>query len=273
MRLTLLFSSLALYMVTLLGTPALAESGSDQAKETRWREQIVDSLMVGEVVDLDLKGKTGKILGLFTPATDPRQGGLIVLHGSGVHPNWPDIIHPVRTELPEFGWSTLSIQLPVLANDARHAEYAPLFDEVPARISAAVGFLKSKGINNIIIIGHSLGAVMASYYLSSQTKTGVRAFIGIGMSSSKTDPKMDASTTLAKIKIPVLDLYGSRDLDSVLASAKQRVKAGKKAQNKYYFQKQIMGADHFMRDKEGELLKRIRGWLKRYAGGVEIQLK
>ena len=246
---------------------------SDFAKESRWREQIVDSLLVGEVIDLKLKSSKENILALYTPATGKREGGIIVLHGTGAHPNWPDVIYPLRTELPEYGWSSLSVQLPVLANDAKHADYLPLFDEVAERINAGTQFLKSKGVNNIIIIGHSMGAAMASYYLSTQPKTDIRAFIGIGMSSSKADPKMDTPSTLAKIKIPVLDLFGSRDLDSVLASVKQRNNAGIKAKNNFYFQKKITGANHFMQDKEAEMIKRIRGWLKRYAAGIEIPLQ
>ena len=206
--------------------------------------------MVGEAVDLTQAGKSEKVLGLFTPSTaKKRQGGAVILHGIGAHPNWPDIIYPLRTELPEHGWTTLSIQMPVLANDADPAKYAPLF------------------------IGHSLGSAMGSYYLSITPKSGIRAFVGIGMSLSKADPKMDTPTTLAKIKIPVLDLYGSQDLASVLDSVKRRGNAGRLAGNKYYRQLRIMGADHFFLDMDTVLVKRVHGWLKRYAGGVEITVR
>ena len=247
-------------------------SASDLDKEKRWREQIVESLMVGEAVDLSLAGKSEKFLGIYTPSSSKkRQGGAIILHGIGAHPNWPDVVYPLRTQLPEFGWSTLSIQMPVLTNDAAAADYAPLFEEVSERIDAAVSFLKAKDIRNTVIIAHSMGATMGSYYLSVKPKSAIRAFIGIGMGQSKADPKMDIAITLAKIKVPLLDLYGSQDLDSVLDSVTLRRQAGNIAKNKNYRQLRIMGADHFFRDMDAELVKRVRGWLKRYASGMEIR--
>ena len=271
MRQTVLLLSFSLIITSFISSQSLA---SDQAKEKRWQEQIIESLMVGEAVDLTQAGKSEKVLGLFTPSTaKKRQGGAVILHGIGAHPNWPDIIYPLRTELPEHGWTTLSIQMPVLANDADPAKYAPLFEEVAGRINAAISYLKARDIKNIVLIGHSLGSAMGSYYLSITPKSGIRAFVGIGMSLGKADPKMDTPTTLAKIKIPVLDLYGSQDLASVLDSVKRRGNAGRLAGNKYYRQLRIMGADHFFLDMDTVLVKRVHGWLKRYAGGVEITVR
>ncbi len=82
-----------------------AAAASDLPKERRWADQIVDSVMVGDVVWL----RTGdhRFLGLYTPATTFRtRGGVILMHGTGVHPNWRDVIFPLRTELPERGWAT-----------------------------------------------------------------------------------------------------------------------------------------------------------------------
>ncbi|MDH5573802.1 MAG: alpha/beta hydrolase family protein [Gammaproteobacteria bacterium] len=271
MRQTVLLLSLCFLTASLISNQTRA---SDLEKEKRWQEQIVESLMVGEAVELTLTGKSEKILGLYTPATaKSKQGGAILLHGIGAHPNWPDVIYPLRTELPEHGWATLSIQMPILVNDAAPAKYIPLFDEVSARIEAAISFLKAKNINNIVLIGHSMGAAMGSYYLSITPKPAIQAFVGIGMGLSKDDPKMDTPTTLAKIKIPVLDLYGSQDLGSVLDSVERRGNAGSLAGNPYYQQLRIIGADHFFRNMDAELIKRVRGWLKHYASGVELPLK
>lgn len=86
---------------------------SDTAKEKRWADQVVDSLMVGDAEWLKV-GKS-KVLSLYTEHTaEKAQGAAIILHGVGVHPNWDQIIRPVRSQLPEYGWSTLSIQMPIL---------------------------------------------------------------------------------------------------------------------------------------------------------------
>ncbi|VAX13027.1 hypothetical protein MNBD_GAMMA24-339 [hydrothermal vent metagenome] len=275
MRHTALFSIILIAsLLAGLSTAYAASTTSDIAKEKRWAEQIKDNLFDGELVWLKAKDQKQKFLGIYTKETAPHaQGGAILLHGMGAHPDWPDIIFPLRTKLPEYGWTTLSIQMPVLDNDASFRDYAPLFAQVPGRIDAAIALLKSKGISNIAIIGHSLGSTMGAYYLSQHKKNDVRAFVGIGMGMSKQNKNMDTPTSLAKIKIPVFDLYGEEDLFSVLDSVERRANAAAQAGNKNYYQLRVPGANHFFRDQEEILVKRVGGWLNRYAAGKELQVK
>lgn len=276
MRNAVLFSIILIAsLLTGLSTVYAANATSSNiAKEKRWAEQIKGNLIDGEIVWLNAKGQKEKFLGIYTKETiSHAQGGAILLHGMGGHPNWPDVIFPLRTRLPEYGWTTLSIQMPVLNNDAALIDYVPLFAEVPGRIDAAIALLKSKGISNIVIIGHSLGSTMGAYYLSLHQKNDVRAFVGIGMGMSKQNKTLDTPTSLAKIKIPVLDLYGEEDLFRVLDSVKRRANAAIQAGNKNYYQVQIAGANHFFQDQDEILAKRVGGWLNHYAAGQKLQIK
>jgi len=231
---------------------------SDLDKEKRWVEQIVDFLIDGEAEWLDL-GKH-KALAIYTEAsTDSVRGGVIIIHGSGVHPNWEDVIQPLRTELPKNGWATLSIQMPVLRNEAEYHEYAPLFDEVAPRINAAVKNLQAKGIKKISIVAHSLGSAMSAYYLANNKNTGIQSFVAIGMPGPRDDKRMDTVLALQNIKLPVLDLYGEKDLDYVLESSKMRKEAGSKNNN--YSQQVVKGADHFFVNKNTELVTQVNSWL------------
>ncbi len=263
------------YMILLLNILFLVifsqvTLASDLAKEKRWADQIVDSLMTGEAVWLN-DGKN-KFLGLFTESTKPKtQGAIIVVHGIGVHPNWPDVILPVRTEFPDYGWATLSIQMPILGNDKTVKDYIPLLKEVNGRIDAAVQFLKKKNIQNIVIAAHSLGTTMANQYLISKPDLAIRAYIAISMPNNPKSKELNNIKKLAQIKnIPVLDIYGSQDLDSVLRFARNRFIAGQKANPKY---KQILiqGADHFYISKTEQLIKTMRLWLLENAPGKEIK--
>jgi len=243
---------------------------SDLAKEKRWADQIVDSLMTGEAVWLN-DGKN-KFLGIFTESTKPKtQGAIIVVHGIGVHPNWPDVILPVRTEFPDYGWATLSIQMPILGNDKTVKDYIPLLKEVNGRIDAAVQFLKKKSIQNIIIAAHSFGTTMANQYLISKPDLAIRAYIAISMPNNPKNKELNNIKKLAQIKnIPVLDIYGSQDLDSVLRFARNRFITGQKTNPKY---KQILiqNAGHFYISKTEQLIKTMRLWLLENAQGKEIK--
>jgi len=97
---------------------------------------------------------------------------------------------------------------------------------------------------------------MANYYLAhkkvyqeAQTETPIIGYVGIGMNVGNED-------YISKIKIPVLDLFGEKDLPSVLASAPQRAKVAK--QNKKYSQQKVMGASHFFEDKDDELVDAVK---------------
>jgi len=250
---------------------------TDEAKEQRWAAQVSDSLLTGDVAWLPRK--SGKFLAIYTEnQASKTKGAVILLHGIGAHPDWPEVIHPLRTTLPEFGWSTLSIQMPVLTNDKRAHDYMPLMDEVAERIDAAIKFLQQKKIYNVVIMAHSLGTVMSAHYLANTPDAKLRAYVGISMIGSD-QPKESKNASppwnikaLETIKIPVLDIYGSEDNASVINSAKKRKNSAAKNNNTRYRQVVIKGADHFYHGYETALLKRIRSWLSRYAAGSEINL-
>ncbi|MFW2373855.1 MAG: alpha/beta fold hydrolase [Gammaproteobacteria bacterium] len=249
--------TISILMLALLH-PAQA---SDLAKEQRWADQIVDDLIDGEAEWLDL-GKH-KALAIYTEsATDDNKGGVIVIHGSGAHPNWAEVVQPLRTQLPEHGWATLSLQMPVLANDADYTEYAPLFDEVAPRINAAIKNLQAKGINNISIVAHSLGSAMSAYYLANHKSSAIKSFVAVGMPGPRQDKRMDTVLALQQINIPVLDLYGQNDLDYILETSGQRKQAG--SHNKNYSQQVVAGANHFFVNKNDVLIRTVNQWLSKY---------
>ena len=72
---------IALVLGIALGTPTFA---SDLGKEQRWREQVADSIMDGEEVDVMADGLG--VFGIYTEATNDFEKGMIVVHGTGIHP-------------------------------------------------------------------------------------------------------------------------------------------------------------------------------------------
>lgn len=242
-------------------TPSLA---SDTAKEKRWADQIVDGLMDGEAVWLEA-GKT-KFLGIYTPtAAKPAKGAVIVAHGIGVHPDWPDVVNPLRVKLAERGWNTLSVQMPILPNEAEYKDYIPLFPEVSPRLKAAVDHLKSKGNKKIAIAAHSLGATMGAYFLA-QNKSPVDGLVVVGTSGTQLHDTPGTGVryfeSLPKLnKLPILDIYGSDDLKEVLDSVAKRKEIAKDSGNTRYTQVKVAGANHFFQGKDAELVQQVSSWL------------
>ena len=231
---------------------------SDLEKEKRWADQVVESLLDGEALYLN-DGRVDFLAIETESANGDARKAAIVMHGTGVHPDWPTVVLPLRVGLTESGWHTLSIQMPVLANEAEHAAYAAIYDWVPGRIDAAVAYLREKGFEKIVLIAHSQGSAMTAYYLSGPHRP-VEGFVAIGMSGGIPGGPMDSLARLRKLQVPLLDLYGSEDLPEVLDSAEDRAAQAGRAGGDYS-QQEVAGADHFFDGEEAELLDAVNSWL------------
>lgn len=252
-------TSLPVLLVISLLSITFDGNASDLAKEKRWADQIVDAIIDGDAIWLN-NGKND-FLGIYTEANENKQRAVIIAHGTGIHPNWQQIIQPLRVGLIEHNWNTLSIQMPILPNEAEYIEYASLYDEVAPRINAAIEYLKNNGSKDIVLIGHSLGASMTAYYLST-SKQNVNGFVAIGMGSFSKDTRMNSIKALEKITVPVLDLYGDDDLENIVATISDRATSAKKAGNKNFTQVEVAGSNHFFDGKEDELVATVAKWLE-----------
>ncbi|MCK5664971.1 MAG: DUF3530 family protein [Thiotrichaceae bacterium] len=257
-------------LFALLLNFSLSVQAANEESEKRWAAQLRDNIVIGEPIDL-ADGPTTFFSIYSSHTTAQPKGVVILLHGTGAHPDWGDVIHPLRTELPDKGWATLSIQLPLLPieNEAdMKQDFAikkQVIDASISRINAAIKFLQEKEYTKITLIAHSFGALMALNYCQSDATSPpiISTAIVIGTPSyTKTIP-LNSPMMIEKINIPLLDLYGSEDLDNVLQSAKARKYAAIKAGNKRYRQAEIIGANHFYTGLDDELVTYVSGWLNK----------
>ncbi|MCU7834301.1 MAG: alpha/beta hydrolase family protein [gamma proteobacterium symbiont of Taylorina sp.] len=246
----------------------LPVQAANSESEKRWAEQLRDNIVTGEAIDLpaDNSDNKQKFFAIYTAHTTPvTKGAIILMHGTGAHPDWADIIHPLRTELPDKGWATLSIQLPLLEPEKDDNESKKKVIEASvSRINDAISFLKAKSYTDIALISHSFGSLMAlNYCQADKVPYKIKAAIVIGTSSPGQTIPLNSPAMVEKIKIPLLDLYGSEDLAGVLLSSKARKTAAHKSGNKKYRQVETIGANHFYSGLEDELLIYVSGWLKK----------
>lgn len=194
----------------------------DFNREKRLDEQIADSIIDGDIEYLTT-AKNKKIFAIYTKSEEPSDYGVIMLHTRGVSPNDEHIIKPLRIDMAEHGYNTLSVQMPVLEKTAKYYDYVPIFSYSHPRIKAAIDFYKSKKINKIIIVANSCGAHMAMSYIDKYGDNQIFAFIGISMGATDTGQKVVKQYPIATMQAPVLDIIGGRDFLSVKKHAKTRI--------------------------------------------------
>ncbi len=165
-------------MVLLLSGVVWAADTPDYARESRWAAQVEDGLFEGEAVWLE--ANKHPFLSIVTESETPTRQAVILIHGLGVHPDWPQVIQPLRVALAERGFHTLSIQMPVLDNTFDAPAYVPLLADADKRIQASIKYLKQQDWAPTALIGHSLGSTMASHYLANH-RHPFKRFVGIGM--------------------------------------------------------------------------------------------
>ncbi|MCG8427136.1 MAG: alpha/beta hydrolase family protein, partial [Chromatiales bacterium] len=188
---------------------------------------------------------------------------VIILHGRGAHPDWSDVINPLRSELPAHGWQTLSIQLPVAEAGAKDLVYQGLIPEALPRIAAAIDYFDQQGVQNVAIVAHSLGTLMGAAYLAENADSdAIKGFVAISMPLVEGEGAANVPEVLGKLKVPMLDIYGSRDIASVRNTVRQRAIAIRKGEGNAYRSLEIEGADHFFIGLESVLVGRVNGWLR-----------
>jgi hypothetical protein len=106
------------------------------------QQALVSELRSKEVVWLDVEypipegGSSAgsiQVLALQRPSQKPQQHGAVLLvPGIGEHADWPQVIRPLRSNLPEAGWYTLALSLPGASIDKVPERALPVkkFDEL-----------------------------------------------------------------------------------------------------------------------------------------------
>jgi len=254
------FISFLLFTFLLLPLNVFA---SDLAREKRMEDEIVDAILDGDPVFLNADNHD--FLSIYTESElDDVKGTVIILHGRGFHPDWQDAINPLRVGLTEYGWNTLSLQMPVLEKQAKYYDYVPLFPTAIPRIEAAIRYAREQlpeGVAaKIVLAAHSCGAHMAMTWLDVDSVESIDAYIGMGMGATDYKQPMRYKFPLGKLTIPVLDVYAENDYPAVLKMADERWSLIK--HNKRSRQVIVPGTDHYYVDHGAQLTEIVGEWLQ-----------
>ncbi len=235
----------------------LPSAASNLEREARLGEEMTMNLFDGEVVEID--GGERDFLAAWIETDSPR-GTVLLLHGRGFHPDWQDVVGPLRVRLAEAGWNTLSLQMPVLDVDAKYYDYVPTFPAADRRIDAGIAFARGRADGPVVVLAHSCGAHMIMHRIDGHGVDGIDALVTAGLGATDWGQDPVAPFPFAKVDIPFLDALGSAEYERVLNLAAARadtVNATHDASAQLF----VDGADHYFKGKNVELGDAVASWL------------
>lgn len=247
-----------LVLVLLFFTGQALASEPDYEREARLADEIVDVILDGDPVWL-ASGER-EFLSIYTEADEPGTA-VVILHGRGFHPDWADTINPLRVGLVDRGYSTLSLQMPVLEKDAKYYDYVPVFHHAHPRIEAGIEYLRDSGHNKIVLLAHSCGVHMAMDWIRTKNDRSIDAFIGLGMGATDYKQPMHQPFPLDWMHVPILDLYGENEYPAVIRRAPERKAMIEKAGHARSRQQVLPGANHYFTDQGEPLVAAVADWL------------
>ena len=246
---------------SLVNSISLADGQPDYEREARLAQEAEAGLFEGDAVYLNDGNRN--FLSLYSEASASSfEGAVILLHGRGFHPDWVQVAGPLREGFGELGITTLSLQMPVLAKNAKYYEYLEIIPQSFPRIEAGLDFLQSKGYQWIALVAHSCSVHMTMAWIKEFGDNAINAYVGIGMEATDYGQPMLERFPLERMSIPVLDVYGSEDYPAVIKGAERRISEIESAGNPQSMQIKIEGPDHFFEDYENELVTTVGEWIR-----------
>jgi hypothetical protein len=244
-------------------------------------KHYLESMEPIQIVTLNAENEP--FLGLFyDQLTASPQGAALILHDAGASADWPYLQRQIHRYLPEIGWSTLAISLPLpntpLAEvrTGQGVSFMPQTTEqwlarMNARIAAALAELNSQGYFNIAIIAIGDSAYWAAAYLSERLNPLEEDGFSFIMINAPITYK-DLPDIIGTLNISTLDLYMT-DSSQAHQQARLRKAAAVKAQHPDYLQINDAPRQSFYSIPEiDRTTRRIWGWLRNHAAGLEAQL-
>jgi pimeloyl-ACP methyl ester carboxylesterase len=255
-----IFPTSLLHLLLLLTCLVESVPAANLTKEQRISEGLVATLSEGNPIWLE--AESVRFLGIYkkTPAAK-HLGAVVLLHDSGTHANWHEVINPLRRYLADRGWDTLSIQTPISDGSSDSVSFEALLASSQPRIQAAVDFHTEREVDGIALIGHGMGARMVMHFVT-QAPNKIKGMVAIGVAMNPEDEQDPVSLAIQGAEIPILDLYGSRDHAEVVDTAPLRRAIALRNGRDRYRLAEVTGADHFFTGIQEELNHRVAAWLK-----------
>lgn len=255
---------IALMVLSAWPLTSTADLQATQRLEAAWTGAAD---LEGEVIELTA-GET-PFVAIYRPqARDTATGSVVLLHGRGTNANSHRVVRPLRIGLSEHGWSTLSLQLPLVPAGAGDDAWLDNAETIGARLQAALDWLTQRGQRNQVIVALGDSATVALRFVAGKDPDPVRALVLLSI-PGELAADLDRQA-LADLERPLLDVFADRDTNPVTRGAAARLRAAREAGASGYTQREIAGATLDFPAQEAQLLAVVRAWLNANAPGTSI---
>lgn len=189
--------------------------------------------------------------------------GVVLLHGHGGTADGHVVGPLMRMFNSEFGYHTLSLDLPqvtgMAAGPRLAAAYAPRYPEVEKRIEQGIDYLVGqKKLKAVYLVGFSAGSRMMTAYIAQHPEQAFAGYVSVSTSCGGPAP-MDSNDNLTRVRVPVLDIYGTGSPPD-LSCAAGRKKLVETMDS--YKTVQVAGAPHNFRGHEAQLAASVADWVR-----------
>ena len=246
------------FLIIFIALDLYADIIPSKERETNINEQIIEYIIAGDVINLS--SNLEKEFNIVVNEYDESKYSILLLHGRGLYPTEPNVIEPLRTRFSNQKINTYSLQLPVLDKGKTYYDYKKIFNYSNSRISSAVEFIAS---DKLIIIAHSCGThMLTSWINNTKDFSNISGLVLIGAGAIDKNQFLDDIIDYEIINMPILNIYGENDHDSVkdhslVFNKKIKKNLETKSQNI-----QIDNSDHNYLDHSNSLVNIVNSWLK-----------
>lgn len=294
---------LSIILMHLFSLPALAED-EDESMPPNTEVEASDA----EITDRRMLRTTSSVEG-YQPLTvagqeiaatyleetlGERHGAILFFHDQDEQLESSGVITPLRHQLLQYGWSTLTLALDepfefTILDEPTDADTSDMEEEVPEekveetaeildisaainqsleakepeplppisnsqRITMAIEFLHAKDIKQIVFLGHGTGGEIAIKLLEDRSPP-ISALVLIGATGISTEQKFET------LSIPILDLYGDLETVAIIDAVRDRKLLMKRNGNNLYDDREMLGANHVFYGLQPQLELMVSDWL------------
>ena len=145
---------------------------------------------------------------ILAEAAVPKARGLVILlHAEGEHPEWPQVIHTLRRDLTDHGWTTLALELSAPPPSTGDVDLDAMAGKMDERLTLAINQSLQWDPPLLVLIGHGMAASVILNHTVEQQPPNLMALVGISMSANRFDPdSLNSAHALQLLKLPILDI-------------------------------------------------------------------